>query len=123
MNDWKCAEIDSSEGLEKAEASSEPQLILVMQQNNSAQSKIEGIRKFGLEQFRLEIFSIDEALPPIIDDGSEYLPTDIRASLVLDFLKHPDLSQDLAILCQKKGVPMVASGKKLRTGEALTPLT
>jgi thymidylate synthase len=100
-----------------------PQSVLVLQQNGSAESKIQGIRKFGEGLIALDVLSIDEPLPPIIDDALEYLPTEITASLVLDFLKHPDVSQDLAALCIRKSIPIVASGKKFRIKGAFTPLT
>jgi len=122
MNDCKCERNNSSEA-DRTEAKPDTQVIFVFQQNGSAESKIQGIRKFGQDQFTLEVISIDEALPPVVDDGSEYLPASIRASLVLDFLKHPDLSEDLAVLCRDQKVPMVASGKKLRIEGAMTPLT
>lgn len=122
MNDRQCVEIDSSDE-RPVEALSVPQTILVFQQNGSAQSKIQGIQKYGQKLFTLEIISIDEALPPLIDDAREYLPSKIRASMVLDFLKHPDLSHDLAVLCRDQRIPLVASGKKLRTEGVLTPPT
>jgi len=122
MNDWKCTRNDTSDA-DRNNGSSDPQVILVIQQNNSAESKIQGIRKYGRKRFTLDIFSIDEALPPIIDDAREYLPSDIRASVVLDYLRHPDLSQDLAVLCRDRNIPLIASGKKLRTEGALTPTT
>jgi thymidylate synthase len=100
-----------------------PQSILVFQQNGSAESKIQGIRRFGEDLIALDVLSIDEPLPPIIDDALEYLPTQITANLVLDFLKHPDISQDLAALCIRKNIPIVASGKKHRIKGAFTPLT
>ncbi len=43
--------------------------------------------------------------------------------LVLDYLKHPDLSQDLAALCRKKGIPVIASGKKIKGEGAYCPKT
>lgn len=100
-----------------------PQSLLVLQQSGSAESKIQGIRRFGEGLIALDVLSIDEPLPPIIDDALEYLPTEISASLVLDFLKHPDVSQDLAALCVRKNIPIVASGKKHRIKGAFTPIT
>jgi hypothetical protein len=100
-----------------------PQKILVFQQNGSGSSKIQGIIRFGDGLFNLQTVSIDVALPAVIDDPEEYLPRDIQADLVLDFLKHPDLSEDLAALCCRRNIPVVASGKKLRVKGALTPPT
>jgi thymidylate synthase len=98
-----------------------PQHIAVFQQGQSGEKKISGIRQHGSEDFAIEIFDIDEGLPPVIDDARPYLPADIRADLVLDFLRHPDLSLDLALLCHDISIPIVASGKKIP--HALTPPT
>jgi hypothetical protein len=107
----------------KIEQKTSPQKILVFQQNGSGESKIQGIRKHGKERFIIETVSIDETLPPILDDTRDYLPSNIQADLILDFLEHPDLSHDLAIACRARNIPIVASGKKLRVKGALTPPT
>ena len=99
------------------------QKIVVFQQDGSADSKIKGIRQHGGADFLIETVSIDGPLPEIIDDGSAYLPREIDGDLVLDFLKHPDLSHDLAEMCRKRGIPVVASGKKLRQEGVYTPPT
>ena len=105
------------------EGTAAAQKILVFQQNGSGESKIKGIRKYGKELFTLDLVSIDIPLPPILDDTGQYLPLDIQADLVLDFLKHPDLSHDLALACQQRKIPLIASGKKLRVKWVLTPPT
>jgi hypothetical protein len=92
---------------------------MVFQQNGSGRSKIEGINKFGEKQFLITTFDIDEPLPLVLDDTSEYLPKKIDADIVLDFLKHRDLSDDLSLLCEKLDIPVVASGKKITTGQAI----
>ena len=97
--------------------------ILVFQQNDSGESKIAGIKKFGEGRFDIHMISMDMPLPPVIDDTREFLPEDIDADLVLDFLKHPDLSYDLAQLCREKGIPVVASGKKMNIEGVATPPT
>ena len=66
---------------------------------------------------------MDQALPVVLDDTSPYLPETVRADLVLDYLRHPDLSWDLATMCQGLGVPVVASGKKTRPAGVWTPPT
>jgi hypothetical protein len=99
------------------------QKIIVFQQNESGQKKVEGVRQYGNDRFVIEIISIDVSLPPVIDDAGEYIPQDIQADLVLDFLKHPDLSLDLAEVCRDKNIPVIASGKKLRGKGVLTPPT
>ena len=100
-----------------------PQEILVFQQNGSGESKIKGIHEYGENFFSLKIISIDEDLPPVIDDAADYLPDDIRADIVLDFLKHPDLSHDLAIMCRDRNIPVITSGKKIRVKGAISPPT
>ena len=100
-----------------------PQRIIVFQQNGSGEGKIRGIQRFGGAAFTLSTWPIDLPLPPVIDDASDYLPKHLAADLVLDFLKHPDLSEDLATRCTDLGIPMVASGKKMRVPEVLTPPT
>lgn len=104
-------------------SAAETQKILVFQQNNSGEKKIEGIRRYGGNRFILDIISINDSLPTIIDDTTKYLPRNFQADLVLDYLKHPDLSHDLAVICRDKIIPLVSSGKKLRVKGALTPPT
>ena len=100
-----------------------PQKIVVFQQNGSGESKIAGVRKYGANRIVLEVFSINDTLPPLVDDTSAYLPGEINADLVLDFLKHPDLSHDLAALCRNQNIPVIASGKKLDTKGVHAPPT
>jgi thymidylate synthase len=107
----------------KVKPGANPQKILVFQQNNSGEKKIEGIRQFGDNRFTVEVVSINETLPEIIDDTTKYIPRNFQADLVLDYLNHPDLSHDLAALCRDKKIPVVASGKKLRVEGVLTPPT
>ena len=99
------------------------QTIAIFQQNGSGKSKIAGINQFGDKEFRLEIFNIDEQLPLVIDDTSEYLPEVIEADLVLDYLKHQDLSEDLSLMCERLNIPVIASGKKITSGCAVCPPT
>ena len=107
----------------KNEQTTKPQEILVFQQNGSGESKIQGIIKYGENLFRLNKISIDENLPAVIDDATQYLPNDISADVVLDYLKHPDISYDLAVMCRDRNIPVVISGKKVRVKGALSPPT
>jgi hypothetical protein len=100
-----------------------PMKILVFQQDGSGETKIAGIKAYGGHGFQVDMISIDIPLPPVIDDAREFLPKDIEADLVLDFLKHPDLSYDLAKLCAKKGIPVIASGKKILEKGVISPPT
>lgn len=97
------------------------QRVLVFQERGSASSKIEGIRRHGSDGIRLETVDIDMPLPELIDDSDAYLPDALNADLVLDHLRHPDLSHDLAVCCSQMGIPVVAPGRKWPT--AITPPT
>jgi hypothetical protein len=107
----------------KDDAENRQQRIMVFQQNGSGEKKIDGLRKYGKNLFELEVINIDGMLPLVLDDTSAYLPEDISCDLVLDFLRHNDLSTDLADRCLKKNIPIIASGKKIVGKKAITPPT
>lgn len=100
-----------------------PQKIIVLQQNGSGEKKIRGIEKHGNGLFHMVVVSIDDVPLPVLDDTSGYLPADLDGDLALDFLKHPDLSHDLSLLCKRKNIPVVSSGKKQRLDWPYTPPT
>jgi hypothetical protein len=122
MNDLECTCNSSSKNSSQKPASG-IQHILVFQQNGSGIKKIEGVKLYGNNHFSLDVVSIDDYLPTVIDDTKEYIPRNIEADLVLDYLKHPDLSYDLAMVCRDKKIPVVASGKKFRVKGVFTPPT
>ena len=122
MNSSECRNNFESKTRTK-QAAAQRQKILVFQQNGSGEKKIEGIRKYGDNRFELEIISINDSLPAIIENTAPYIPKDFQADVELDYLKHPDLSYDLAMICRDKKIPVVASGKKLRVKGTLTPPT
>lgn len=103
------------------------QKIIVFQEKDSGEKKIKGIRKYGKNLFDIKTISVDDDLPEIIDDTDQYIPLefflDNNPDLVLDFFCHPDLSWDLAQICQSRNIPVVASGKKLNTKGVITPPT
>lgn len=98
-----------------------PQLIWVYQQNRNALGKIKAIEQYSPKEIELKIVTVNDDLPLVIDDGDPYLPDPLGADLVLDHLKHPDLSHFLAEKCRRLKIPVVASGKKPPLAEALTP--
>ena len=102
---------------------SKTQKIIVFQENGKGESKIRGVRKHGKDLFELKVISIDGPLPSIIENSEEYFPSTFKADIVLDFLKHPDLSNDLSKICFENNIPVVASGKKLPEKQAITPPT
>ena len=122
MNDIECTH-NSKSKVRLQKPASEIQNIMLFQQNGSGDKKIEGVRQYVNNCFSLEVVSIDAHLPMVIDDTKEYIPRDIEADLVLDYLKHPDLSYDLAVVCRDKKIPVVASGKKFRVKGTFTPPT
>jgi hypothetical protein len=99
----------------------EPSRILVVQQGESGKPKIEGIRRYGGERFVLDTWSVPRDLPGILDETEAYLPQDPEADLVLDFVGHPDVSQDLIATCRERGIPVVAPGKGANLEWAHTP--
>lgn len=95
--------------------------IIVFEEHGSGEKKIQGITQHGTGVDIAKVYNIEEALPEVVDDPEAFIPGDFHADLVLDFLKHPDLSEYLAQVCKKKKIPVVASGKK--HPDALTPFT
>lgn len=107
--------------MKNVHSSDKPMRLLVFQQKGSGLNKIKGLLKFGHNRFEVKTFDIDEPLPNIVEHGSDYLPSSIEADLVLDYLKHLDLSNDLWALCEKLKIPVVASNKKTTGHWAMTP--
>ena len=95
--------------------------IVVFEENDSGEKKIQGISSHGTGLDITKRYNIKEALPEFIDDPEEFITKDFNADLVLDFVKHPDLSAYLTQVCKKKKIPVIASGKK--HADALTPFT
>jgi len=96
--------------------------ITVFEQNGSGRAKIAGIREYGKNITVSRIIGINEQLPIILDEPEKYIPKNFGGDLVLDFLRHPDLSDCLIKICTQKKIPVVASGKKKMDG-AFTPFT
>ena len=95
--------------------------IIVFEENGSGEEKIQGITLHGAGLEIVKRYNIEESLPVIVDDPEKFIPEDFSGDLVLDFLKHPDLSAYLAQVCRQKKIPVIASGKKHK--DALTPFT
>ena len=95
--------------------------IVVFEEHGSGEKKIQGITEHGTGLEITRRYNIEAALPEMVDDPEHYIPEDFSADLVLDFLKHPDLSAYLTQVCQEKNIPVIASGKK--HAGAMTPFT
>ena len=88
------------------------QRVVVFQERGSGEKKIAGIEHYAPGCFELEVISLDDPLPALLDDPENYLPAELKADLVLDFLRHPDLSAELLQRCRDEKIPLVASTKK-----------
>lgn len=95
--------------------------IVVFEEHGSGEKKIQGITGHGRGLKINRRFNIEAQLPEFIDEPEQYIDHDFQADLVLDFLKHPDLSAYLAQVCGEKNIPVIASGKK--HAGAMTPFT
>lgn len=99
------------------------QRIVIFQQGGNGEPKVKALRERGRDLTISRIYTLDVSLPPVIDEPSSLLPPEIDADLVLSFLGHPDLVHDLAVLCERHSVPMVASGRRIPLKSAITPPT
>ena len=108
---------------EQASGRKQRQVIAIFQQNGSGEAKIAGLRRHAADSFDLQTYNIDEPLPPLLEDGRRFLPTELSADLVLDYLRHQDLSCDLVDICAERGIPIICSGKKMTNRWAITPPT
>ncbi len=95
--------------------------IVIFQQRGSALKKIQGIEQYGTGIQIKSVISFDMELPGFIDDPVEYLGDAPSCDLVLDYLRHPDLSEGLVSLCNQKEIPVIASGQKIKG--AICPFT
>ncbi len=93
------------------------QTILVIQQDKKAVPKVEWIKHYSKGVIKVNVVDITSNIPSLIDDSRKYLPKIIEADLVLDYLSHPDLSDDLTMLCVKKGIPVISPGNKALIGK------
>ncbi|MGC8735668.1 MAG: DUF166 family (seleno)protein DfsP [Dissulfurimicrobium sp.] len=98
-----------------------PFRIVVFEQHGSGWLKTAGISEFGRDIIVEKVFDLPANLPSVIDEPEEFITEDFDGDLVLDFLKHPDLSEHLVRLCNKKGIPVIASGQHIQG--AIAPFT
>ncbi len=99
------------------------QRIVVIQQAGRGAKKVSALSRRGSDLEITKVIDLPGDLPPIIDDSSEILPPTLDADLVLAFVSHPDLALDLARLCRRLDIPLVASGQKLKVEGTFTPPT
>lgn len=94
--------------------------IVVFQERGSGELKIAGVQSYGDGITIKKNISIDNFLPDFIESPEEYISSDFKADLVLNYLKHPDLVDYLMRICEKKRIVIVSPGKK---GLGFTPFT
>lgn len=98
----------------------------MFQQEGSGEEKIRAVRDRGKDLAIVRVVSIDGPLPQVIDAPEALLPRELEANLVdlvIDHLRHPDLSHALALLCHAKGIPVIASGKHIPVPGLVSPPT
>ena len=97
------------------------QQLVIFQEQGSGEKKLAGLRRYGRNLQISTVVNVDAALSAFIDNPEAFITADFSGDLVLSFLKHPDLIDYLAQVCEKKNLPLIASGKKC--GKAITPFT
>jgi len=104
-----------------ADLNRKTQKIVIFEEDGSGDYKIAGIQVYGRDIEIVKVYNVSGPLPPLIDEPKEFITDDFEADLVLDFLKHPDLSEYLVTVCLKKSIPVIASGQHIPG--AITPFT
>ncbi len=95
------------------EQGSNGQEIVIFEQDGSADYKIAGIEVYGRNITIRQVVDLQGPFPEFIEDPGQYLDMDFEGELVLDFLRHPDLSYYLVELCRQKSIPVIASGQHI----------
>ncbi len=101
------------------------QRVLVLQRDGLGAGKVVAVGQVAPE-LELRVVDVNGPFPPLLDDPEAAFPPDLEdqlrwAELVVDHLYHPDLTGYLLDRCEAAGVPVLASGRKLRRG--YTPTT
>ncbi len=87
--------------------------ITIFEENGSGDYKVAGIEVYGRDIEILDVIDIKGALPEIIDEPEEYIPSEVMGDLVLNFLKHPDLAEYLVEVCNRLSIPVIASNRHI----------
>lgn len=95
--------------------------ISIVQEGDAGILKISGIKEYGHDLAIVEVITVPTNLPPLVDAPEDHVPDHFAGDLVLSFLKHPDLIDYLATVCERQRIPLIASGRKCRYGH--TPFT
>jgi len=90
-----------------------PFRLVIFEEAGSGKYKVAGIEVYGRNITIERIYNIPPAMPEIIDEPEEFIPDDFEGDLILNFLRHPDLSEHLVKICKIKGMPVIASGQNI----------
>lgn len=90
-----------------------PFRLVIFEEADSGKYKVAGIEVYGRNITIERIYNILPALLEIIDEPREFIPDDFEGDLILNFLRHPDLSEYLVKICKAKGIPVIASGQNI----------
>jgi hypothetical protein len=90
-----------------------PFRLVVFEEAGSGKYKVAGIEAYGRNITIERVYDIPSGLPEIIDEPEEFIPADFEGDLILNFLRHPDLSEYLVKICKTKGLPVIASGQHI----------
>jgi hypothetical protein len=89
------------------------QRIVIFEEDGSGDYKIAGMDVYGKGIVIRAVHNITGPFPEIIDEPEKYVTASFKADLVLNFLRHPDLSEYLVSVCMKKDIPVIASGQQI----------
>jgi hypothetical protein len=90
-----------------------PFRLVIFEEAGSGKYKVAGIEAYGRNITIERIYNILPILQEIIDEPEEFIPDDFEGDLILNFLRHPDLSEYLVKICKAKGIPVIASGQNI----------
>lgn len=96
-----------------AERKLRPFRLAVFQEAGSGKHKVAGIEAYGRNITIERVSDIPSGLPEIIDEPEEFISADFKGDLILNFLRHPDLSEYLVKICNARGIPVIASGQHI----------
>jgi hypothetical protein len=90
-----------------------PFRLVVFEEAGSGKYRVAGIEVYGRNITIERVYDIPSGLSGIIDEPEEFIPDDFEGDLILNFLRHPDLSEYLVKICKTMGLPVIASGQHI----------
>jgi hypothetical protein len=90
-----------------------PFRLVIFEEAGSGKYKVAGIEAYGRDITIERVYDIPSGLQEIIDEPEKFIPADFEGDLILNFLRHPDLSEYLVKICKARGIPVIASGRHI----------